>query len=98
MCYKRFVGKYSISQVDTLNVLADAEHGRTTRQIAAATGKNSIGGVTRTLNWLKENALVRWDLSPSDDDSPPAWIWTLTDKGRRVHQDLAEIAARGKAS
>ncbi|WP_281197580.1 hypothetical protein [Nocardia pseudovaccinii] len=33
-----------------------------------------------------------------DDNSPPAWNWTLTDKGRRVHRDLADIAARGKAS
>ncbi|WP_327097106.1 hypothetical protein OIE68_45830 [Nocardia vinacea] len=98
MSYKRFTGKYTNSQVDTLKALAASDHSRTTRQIAAATGKNSIGGVTRTLNWLRDNALVRGDLSPCDDASPRGWTWTLTDKGRGVHQDLADIAARGKTS
>lgn len=64
MSYKRFTGKYTNSRVDALEALAASDHGRTTRQIAAATGKNSIGGVTRTLNSLRDNAMVRGDLSP----------------------------------
>jgi len=96
--YKRFVGKYTSSQVDTLKALADANEGQTTRQIAQVMGKPSIGGVSRTLNWLKDNTLVRGELSPRDDDSPPAWMWSLTDEGRRVHVELAEIAAGREAS
>jgi hypothetical protein len=98
MSNKRFVGKYTNSQVDTLKALADADHPQTTRQIAQATGKNSIGGVTRTLNWLRDNTLVRGNLSPRDDDSPPEWLWTLTDQGRRAHRELTDIAAREKTS
>ncbi|WP_433206992.1 hypothetical protein ACQP1G_21055 [Nocardia sp. CA-107356] len=98
MSYKRFVGKYTNAQVDTLKALAHADESRTTRQIAQVMGKPSIGGVTRTLNWLKDNALVRGDLSPGDNDSPPAWMWTLTDEGRGVHRELTDVAARGKAS